>query len=42
MTHKELADILGVEEQRIQECEKTNYQCASFVEILEVSADERG
>ncbi len=38
MTQKELAEILGIEEQRIQECEKTNYQCASFVEILEVSA----
>jgi DNA-binding XRE family transcriptional regulator len=31
MTQKELADILGIEEKRIQECEKNNYQCASFV-----------
>lgn len=38
MTHKELADILGIEEQRIKECENKDYQCASFCEILEVSA----
>ncbi|MBD2776007.1 helix-turn-helix domain-containing protein [Iningainema tapete] len=38
MSRKELADILGIEEQRVQEYEKTDYQCASFVEILEVSA----
>ncbi len=38
MTQKELADILGVEEQRVKEYEDSDYQCASFVEILEVSA----
>ena len=38
MTHKELADILGIEEQRIKECEDQDYQCATFCEILEVSA----
>lgn len=38
MTQKELAHILGVEEQRVKECEDSDYQCASFVEILEVSA----
>ena len=38
MTPKELADILGIEEQRIKECEDKDYQCASFCEILEVSA----
>ncbi len=38
MSQKELADVLGIEEQRIQEYESTDYQCASFVEVLEVSA----
>ncbi|MBD2773086.1 helix-turn-helix domain-containing protein [Iningainema tapete] len=38
MSQKELADILGFEEQRIKECEDKDYQCASFCEILEVSA----
>lgn len=38
MSQKELADILGIEEQRIKECEDKDYQCASFCEILEVSA----
>ena len=38
ITHKELADILGIKEQRIKECEDKDYQCASFCEILEVSA----
>ena len=37
ITQKELADLLGIEEQRVNQYEKTNYQCASFVEILEVS-----
>jgi hypothetical protein len=32
------AFILGIEEQRVQEYESTDYQCASFVEVLEVSA----
>lgn len=38
MSQKELADILGIEEQRIKECEEKDYQCASFCELLEVSA----
>lgn len=37
MTQKELADILGVSEQRIQECEDKDYQCASFLEIIDIS-----
>jgi DNA-binding XRE family transcriptional regulator len=37
MTKKELADILGISEERIKECEDKDYQCASFVEILNVS-----
>ncbi|BAZ13337.1 hypothetical protein NIES4071_51760 [Calothrix sp. NIES-4071] len=38
MSQKELAEILGIEEQRVQEYEKTDYQCASFAEVIEVSA----
>ncbi|MBD2168403.1 helix-turn-helix transcriptional regulator [Calothrix membranacea FACHB-236] len=38
ISQQELADRLGVDEQRVQEYEDTDYQCASFVEILEVSA----
>jgi DNA-binding XRE family transcriptional regulator len=38
MSQKELADILGIEEQRIKECEDKDYQCATFCEILDVSA----
>lgn len=38
LTHKELADILSIEEDRVQQYEQTDYQCASFVEILGVSA----
>jgi DNA-binding XRE family transcriptional regulator len=37
MTQKELADILGISEQRIKECEDKDYQCASFLEVLDVS-----
>ncbi len=37
MSQKELADILGIEEERIKECEHKDYQCASFLEILDVS-----
>ncbi len=37
MSQDELADLLGIEQQRVQQCEDTDYQCASFVEILEVS-----
>ncbi|MUH01067.1 helix-turn-helix domain-containing protein [Scytonema sp. UIC 10036] len=37
ISQKELADILGISEQRIKECEEQDYQCASFLEILDVS-----
>jgi len=29
--------LLGIDQQRVQQYEDTDYQCASFVEILEVS-----
>lgn len=37
MSQKELADRLGIEEQQVQQYEATDYQCASFVEIIDVS-----
>jgi DNA-binding XRE family transcriptional regulator len=37
MSQKELADILDSSEERIKECENKDYQCASFLEILDVS-----
>ncbi|MEH2032427.1 MAG: dienelactone hydrolase family protein [Nostoc sp.] len=37
ISQQELADILGIDEQRVYEYEDTDYQCASFVEILEVT-----
>ncbi|WP_313931992.1 MULTISPECIES: helix-turn-helix transcriptional regulator [Nostoc] len=37
ISQRELADRLGIDEQRVKEYEDTDYQCASFVEILEVS-----
>ena len=37
ISQQELAQILGIEEQRVKHYEDTDYQCASFVEILEVS-----
>lgn len=37
MSEKELAEIVEIDEERIKECERKNYQCASFVEILEIS-----
>jgi DNA-binding XRE family transcriptional regulator len=37
MSQKELADLLGIDEKRIKECEDKNYQCASFSEILDIS-----
>lgn len=36
LSHLQLAELLGVEEQRVKEYEDSDYQCASFVEILEV------
>ncbi|OKH35415.1 DNA-binding protein [[Phormidium ambiguum] IAM M-71] len=37
ISQQELAEILGIEEQRVKQYEDTDYQCASFGEILEVS-----
>ncbi|MBW4492982.1 MAG: helix-turn-helix domain-containing protein [Oscillatoria princeps RMCB-10] len=37
ISQQELAQILGIDEQRVKQYEDTDYQCASFVEILEVS-----
>ncbi|MBW4669151.1 MAG: helix-turn-helix domain-containing protein [Cyanomargarita calcarea GSE-NOS-MK-12-04C] len=37
MAQKELADILGISEERIKECEDKDYQCATFLEILDIS-----
>ena len=37
ISQPKLADRLGIAEQRVKEYEDTDYQCASFVEILEVS-----
>ncbi|MCC3528392.1 MAG: helix-turn-helix transcriptional regulator [Microcoleus sp. PH2017_22_RUC_O_B] len=38
ITQEELAEIIGIDPERIKQCEDKNYQCASFVEIIEVSA----
>ncbi|MFB2893898.1 helix-turn-helix domain-containing protein [Aerosakkonemataceae cyanobacterium BLCC-F50] len=38
MSLKELAEILDIDEQQIEDYEKTDYQDASFGELLEVSA----
>ncbi|MFB2924245.1 MULTISPECIES: DNA-binding protein [Aerosakkonema] len=37
ISQQELAQILEINEQRVRQYEDTDYQCASFVEILEVS-----
>jgi DNA-binding XRE family transcriptional regulator len=37
ISQQELAQILGIEEQRVKQYEDSDYQCASFLEILEVS-----
>ncbi len=37
ISQQELAQRLGIDEQRVKQYEETDYQCASFVEILEVS-----
>jgi DNA-directed RNA polymerase sigma subunit (sigma70/sigma32) len=37
MSQQELAEILGIEAERVRQYEDSDYQCASFVEILEVS-----
>ncbi len=36
ITQQELADILGISEQQVMQYEDTDYQCASFGEILEL------
>ena len=38
MSQKELAYLLGIEEHRVKQYEDSDYQCASFVELLEASA----
>lgn len=38
ITQEELAEIIGIDPERIKQCEDKNYQCASFIELLEVSA----
>lgn len=38
ITQQELAEIIGIDPERIKQCEDKNYQCASFIELLEVSA----
>lgn len=37
MSEKELAEMLGIDEQRIKEHEAKSYQSASFLELLEIS-----
>ncbi|MBD2580115.1 helix-turn-helix transcriptional regulator [Oscillatoria sp. FACHB-1406] len=37
MTQKELAQRLGLSEQRIQQYEDSDYQCASWLEIIDVT-----
>ncbi|KAF3891224.1 DNA-binding protein [Tolypothrix bouteillei VB521301] len=37
MNTSQLAEILGIDEERVKEYEDTDYQCASFIEILEVA-----
>ncbi|OKH32236.1 DNA-binding protein [Calothrix sp. HK-06] len=37
LSHQQLADLLGIEVQRVKEYEDSDYQCANFAEILEVS-----
>ncbi len=37
MTQKELADILDLEENKIKQYEDSDYQCASWVEIIDIT-----
>jgi transcriptional regulator with XRE-family HTH domain len=37
MSEKELADILGIDEEMVKKYEKTNYQSASFGDLIEFS-----
>lgn len=36
MTQQELADILGISEEQVKQYEDTDYQCASFGDMLEL------
>jgi DNA-binding XRE family transcriptional regulator len=38
ISQKQLAEILGIDEQRIKQCEDKNYRCATVSEIIQVSA----
>lgn len=38
ISQKQLAEILGIDEQRIKQCEEKNYRCATVSEIIQVSA----
>jgi predicted XRE-type DNA-binding protein len=38
ISQKQLAEILGIDEQRIRQCEDKNYRCATVSEIIQVSA----
>lgn len=37
MSQQEVAELLGIEAERVRQYEDSDYQCASFIEILEVS-----
>ncbi len=37
ITYQELADCLGIDEQKVKQYEETDYQQASFSELLKVS-----
>ena len=37
MSQQELAELIGIEAERVRQYEDSDYQCASFIEILEVS-----
>lgn len=37
MSQKELADRLGLQEERIKQYEESDYQCASWVEIIDIT-----
>ena len=38
ISHEELAEIVGFDSGRIKQCEDKRYECATFGEILEISA----
>lgn len=37
LTYKDLAERLGIEEERVYQYENSDYQCASFVELINVA-----